>query len=436
MSPLLRLPSELIDLVGENLAREDLLRFRQACKDIREKTLACFLQRFFEARPVMWERRSLSNLVKIAQHPILGPAVQTLNLSADHLVEIEDALYMERDEIEKREMRERLIAQATGHDSNRGDHTPEIDLSPQHREMYRQRREDQQALLQSGLDTAYLTSAMMSLRNCRSIALDDQTRPTIASTLAREVGIEPCRMIHNIYAVDESVEFVRHIVQGIFAALAAADLPIQELSIDLGFLNDYGGYISPDMLALPRALVIEARPSLLDLSTVILVVNPARWDDRSTDRPDRTWESCLVDFIELFPALSDLELSFYARDEYRRFSCLSLLLSIPTLRRVHLDCVDCTEDDLARFFLRHKSTLREIHLSCVDIVSGGGSWYSLACTVQDELQVDGFILWDCLFRGNDLRPRRISDTLTAGTNEGFTEMLNALAALEGAPVRK
>lgn len=83
MSLLQLVPPELVDFVCEQLSAQDLLAFRQICKDVREKTFACFLRRFFQTRAVTWERRSLLNLVNISQHPILVPAVQTLNICCD-----------------------------------------------------------------------------------------------------------------------------------------------------------------------------------------------------------------------------------------------------------------------------------------------------------------------------------------------------------------
>lgn len=73
--------------------------------------------------------------------------------------------------------------------------------------------------------------------------------------------------------VDESVNFVQHAIQGVFAALVATGVPIQELAIELGYYCGNGDYVSPDMLALPGISAAEAKSKLLHVSALSLAVN-------------------------------------------------------------------------------------------------------------------------------------------------------------------
>jgi len=84
MAALDDLPPELIDNVASNLG-SSLLQFRLVCRKYNLDSLHAYKTVFFSAkRFTIYRSSSLQAMVEIANHEVLGPALETLILGTDH----------------------------------------------------------------------------------------------------------------------------------------------------------------------------------------------------------------------------------------------------------------------------------------------------------------------------------------------------------------
>lgn len=79
----------------------------------------------------------------------------------------------------------------------------------------------------------------------------------------------------------------------------------------------------------------------------------------------------------------------------QQFRTISEALCLRHLQFLDIDCVDCSEEDLARLVLNHKDTLKKVSFSDVNIIAGGGSWQSLVRTIRDQLSIENLAIISC-----------------------------------------
>lgn len=246
------------------------------------------------------------------------------------------------------------------------------------KEAYKRYLEDQKYLGECGLDTAYLTRALINLSNCRTVYINDTNQPWGAASQKRQTGVFPTSSMGHV----ENVDSIKRTVGVVLTAIMASQVSLDLLEISPDFNREA---VSPEMLPLWSDISLSQPLSKLTLVTSLtLMINP------ETRSNSNAWTQNLLNFIGLFPALEELLLYFYLCDESSRISALSTSLQLQFLRVLRIDSANCVEDDLATLFLNHKDTLREFYLDGVDIMEGKGSWTSLECIIKEKLSVEKF----------------------------------------------
>ncbi|EHK50982.1 uncharacterized protein TrAtP1_009977 [Trichoderma atroviride] len=435
MAPICHLPLEITGYIVERLSSKDLLCLRQTCRTLHNATLHTFSQKHFRTRRVMLERRSLEALANIAEHLILGPCIEELEICTNHLLPLDELRIIKppsrpiREVISKRdhwesgqdeetdgEMEEEDEGENTSGeeaDSDDDDHCPH--LRRLNETAYCKAFNDQEELIERGGDIEYLTRAMKGLVNCQYIRITDDNRVWGLRRLWKEIGILPQRCL--TFKAPKSVELVRRMLYAFFTAVAESNASIECLEVGSGCLVNNANRMSPDMLAKPSSALLDSF-RLNTLTTLYL-----RLDRKSPEHNATSihWTYDLIQFVNRFPELSELGLEFEYRDEdrdsyddtpvqlspdfqygdhvtYTRFPKLSRLLYIPKLEIVRLGMFDCTSMDLAFFLLRHQRTLRDIHLEGINFVDAKGElggWPWLVEVIRDSFQITSFVIERC-----------------------------------------
>ncbi|KAF4626435.1 hypothetical protein G7Y89_g11729 [Cudoniella acicularis] len=362
MRTLADLPSEVITLVAIELETEDFLNLRHTCRDLNSKSFSQFLGCYFKVRYHMLNRHSLQNLLEVSAHPVFGPSLHTLEICVDHLTEdppdYEPGTWIE---------------------PGRWMFLAESDTAANvNEEAYKYCLEDQKRLGECGLDTTYLTRALINLSKCRAVYINDTHRPWGAASQKRQTGVRPTSSMGRV----ESIDYIKRTLKVVLAAIMASQVSLDLFEISPGFNRQA---ISPEMLPLWQDF--HLRQPILQLTpftSLSLMINP------EPHTHSEAWAQDLLTFIGLFPALKELSLHFHPGDNHGRLGTLSTSLRLHCLRVLSITATECAEDDLATLFLNHKDTLREIYLDCVDIIEEKGSWTSLELMVEEQLSVENF----------------------------------------------
>lgn len=381
MPTLLQLPNEILSLIACELNLRSLLDFRLASRHLNGAALPAFSKRRFETRYVMLQQHSLENLIEISRHRVFGPALKTLTICIDHLTEHPEygrTIWHWGDSVRMYHEGE-LIPGAPDPTLREGSEEAVVN-----RPAYKRVLEDQKCLMESGLNTTYLTQTIAAFPNLETVIVDDAFKPWGATALERQTGVP---MANGIEALD-SIEFVMQTFRAVILAIAASNISLYQLDIAIGRLN---GGISPDMLVFPRPVLQYIQSHPISLTSLCLSVSP-----RNRIRPNDELVGDLLGFITLFPGLQRLSLEFNYRDEREHLPAISQTLRLPGLRFLGIDAVQCTEDELVTLLLSHKDSLEEVSFALVDIISEGGSWQSLLATIRDNLSIRVLTIDDCL----------------------------------------
>ncbi|RYP80012.1 hypothetical protein DL770_006414 [Monosporascus sp. CRB-9-2] len=331
-----------------------------------------FVRRYFETRYVMLSRSSLENLVKISQHQIFSPALKTLEICIDHLTERPNLNRVTR--YWGNWIRALQQGSWNAQDENcLSDQEIEMEHPVLNHQEYNLLLEEQNFMMESGLNTAYITQALSSFSNVETVIVNNANRPWGATTQKRLTGLFPTNDMDDY----DSIEFVKRALLVTFAAIVASKVSLRELDIVAG-CNDEA--ISPDMLIFPKPYLQYFQSLPTSLTSLSLAVSPGR----RMGQNDR-WASDLMGFMNIFPHIQRLELGFDPRDEHKRFSHIAQVLRLQNLQDVNINGVDCSAEDLVVFLLDHKNTLKEVTLSCIGIPGGRECWQSLLRTVRDKL---------------------------------------------------
>lgn len=397
MPTLRSLPVETIHSIVGYLPTDDFCAFRQTCRDINVKTFGWFTGTYFQTRYVMLEQESLNTLIRISEHPSLGPNVRTLGLCTEHLPEPDEPLEWSRS------LWSTLVGDSDSDDLDfwpGGDAGmwPEDDddfLNQSDAVICRRYFDDQESFL-SGPDVEALTRAMGRLYNCKTLVLTDAHTPWGAMRLEREAG-ELDRGLTYDDVDDES--FVKHVLDVMLTAAKASNLPVEELCIELGQEGELasGEPVSFHLLDSPPEHMRQpgSECHLTSLTTLKLLANPMLKDKSGENELAPDWAQNLARFIGLFPQLSHFSLAFSNDFDYHPMSpCLFDMLSIPQLQKLELARLEVTEAELTELLLRHRSTLEEITLREVAMYDKI-SWTTLLGKIKHMPQVHSVTLKDC-----------------------------------------
>ncbi|KAK1974981.1 hypothetical protein LZ30DRAFT_738966 [Colletotrichum cereale] len=435
-SRLVGLPTEIVALLATNLPSQDLHNLRQTCKPMAEKTAMAFHDRFFAARYVMLERHSLLNLVAISCHPTLSKAVQTVELCVDHLILPSD--YLSREELKTFGVIDEydIVRQHDGkpiavvNDGGEATHT-----------IYEDGWKDQVDLFKTMLHIQYLTDAFSHLPNCRSVGLRDKTRPWGAMRLSRKVSSFANRFITRV--LPNSMVHGVTLIRTLLVALLKSRLPVEELYVDFGHLMLGCTSVIPRMLALPAAAANAFKKQLTTVTTFWIMVNPKQSENNFPAEAckmlppgdiacesDRGWVSDFLGFLRLFPALSNLTTSFNHGEDRQQFSELPTPLTVPDLKSLRLESLECTKDELMGLLLRHKETLRTVELDCVGVNGcGPDAWSCVVQAIRRDCRLERLDLSMCRVDEREFPFRfQIPERLYAGRDDDWSGMIAKLCA--------
>ncbi|KAK3368711.1 hypothetical protein B0H63DRAFT_489006 [Podospora didyma] len=419
MPTLLQLPNELLSLIACELNLRSLLDFRLASRHLNALSLPAISKRRFEIRYVMLQQHSLENLIEISRHRVFGPALKTLTICIDHLTEQPEygrTIWHWGDSVRMYE--EGDLIPGVPDPSLRED-SEEVVVN---RPAYERLLEDQKFMMESGLNTTYLTQAIAAFPNLETVVVDDAFKPWGAAAQERQTGVPMANGIEDL----DSIEFVVQTLRGIVLAIAASNISLYELDIAIGRLE---GGISPDMLVFPRPVLRYIQSHPINLTSLCLSVSP-----RNRTHPNSELVGELLGFITGFPGLQRLSLEFNYREEHEHFPAISQTLRLPGLRYLGIDAVQCTESELGTLLLGHKDSLEEVSFSLINIISEGGSWQSLLATMRDELSIRVLTMENCLSADEDVYYReRGSDDVTylkgfeiSGPRQDWTDAINGI----------
>ncbi|KAJ3455206.1 hypothetical protein MRS44_013806 [Fusarium solani] len=422
MAPLLHhFPAEITTLIFAELPSQDLLPVRRTCKDFHAIATHLFTRHYFQTRHVMFERRSIDTLVDISMHASLARHVTTLEFCPYHLLPLEelediDPPFKPYDEIMKR------MASGTEDSGARSpqDGRPSR-LDP---DAYLALWEDQEQMIETHHAFHCLSKAMSNLTHCERITFDDGNRPWGLDRLEETIGILPQRTL--TFLSTKSVELIRHVIHAVLSAAVISKLELKDLDINIGSQMENANRISPHMLPILPTHITSLRHLYLILDSdnpILDLVNP----EFPTFDPS-SWESGLVEFIELFPQLSQFMLEFEYRDDINRFSRFSSLLYIPNLEVLSLGLIDCTGEELADFLLRHRNSLREIYFDTINLISGTeSSWHLLIEKISDTLEINHFSMVGCMIEDTYVQDE---GPLEATDAQGLADIISKLSRRE------
>ncbi len=239
-----------------------------------------FVGRYFETRYVMLSRPSLENLVEISRHRVFSPALKTLEICIDHLAERPDLGRLTGDEgnlvraIEQGgwspQNRDRELENRSSEEEG-GDFVEEDGqfMDEQNKLEYDLLRKEQQFMMASGLNTAYITRALSSFPHVETVVINNGNRPWGAMAQKRLTGVFPANTMDDL----ETIEYVEQALPAIFSAIIASQISLRQLDIPLGQLDDEA--ISPDMLAFPEPYLHFFRNLPESLTSLCLTISPS-----------------------------------------------------------------------------------------------------------------------------------------------------------------
>lgn len=340
----LQLPIEVTQQICNWVRPRDLLRVRQTCRELNERTFLLFAQRFFESRCVMILPESLENLRQISQHPVLSKAVRTLEISTLYFVPIDELKpFMEHDHV----------------DDGSWCRTPAAVA-------YQACHSAQQELLKGDRNIPPLTDALKSFTNCTSIStVDLHTRvPWGLKALTRRLEISfPPKADNSHFGLklesfitsqnvsqmsQESGPGVHDLILSTVMRLAMdCHVPVQRLNI---FSQG-----DPDSACHRLSEYHSSELSKVDrLNFVLVSSNCTCWAHDG----GKGWKDS-VKLIASCPELTHVQVFMMHR---LRFANLSYIQA-PKLASFELYNMELRDADIIEFFRRHRETLRSVKMT-------------------------------------------------------------------------
>ncbi|KAJ3455961.1 hypothetical protein MRS44_017443 [Fusarium solani] len=412
----LQLPTELTEQICSWVEPGDLLRVRQTCRELNERTFLLFTQRFFESRCVMILPESLKTLHQISQHPMLSKAVRTLEISTLYFVPPDE------------------LQPLLGHEQDGGGswyRTPAVVA-------YQAYHSAQQELLKGDINIPPLTDALKGFTNCTSIGtVDLHTRlpwgfkaltrrleiciPTRAGGPDQGLELESFINSQNVAQTSqESGPGVLDLILSVVMGLAMdCHVPVRRLNIFSqgdpdSACHGLSEYHSSELSNVNRLDFVLVSPSC----TCWAHDGGKAWKDS-------------VKLIAACPGLTHLQVFMTHR---LRFASLSYIHA-PKLTTFELHCMECRDTDIIDFFRRHRETLRSVKmtfcmLQAVNLrvrwTSDGTdpnfeAWSQVLIVLRDETNVEELHLTEIHSSYGGHGPWR------ANSKEGITRVIGEMA---------
>lgn len=373
MSLLERLPNEILVEVANFLDSETLLNFRLLNRNISIVINRVILQRFFRRRAVFINIDSLNILRQVSLSEKYRASVTDLNICIHHVPEA-------RYDFELEDISSQARSIMTSNHSH-----------------YTMLLRDQKWLMESGQAAAHLAVALKNLPNCVTIEISDLIYDLDRSFQKSNAS----QLLITRMELSTSIDFVTRLISTTIAAINASDCILETLYIG----HELEGI---GIQQLPRLSSDQLGLSFSKLSVLCLVVGLKSRDIQNN------WEAYLFDWINLFPSLKELDLTFNLRLTRDQFSSIGRGLHVDNITTLGLRCVDCHYDDLTVLLKSHRDTLRHIILDCVDLTGCVNPWRSVLELIRDETLIDSVEIMGCMsnerdiFIGAHLKERQMS----------------------------
>ncbi|KAI4256868.1 MAG: hypothetical protein L6R42_005978 [Xanthoria sp. 1 TBL-2021] len=361
MSLLDRLPGEVLAEAAGFFDTETLLNLRLVNKSISATIHYTFLRRFFRYRNVFISTESLENLRQVSLSETYRASVTSLTVCIHHVPEAEYDFELEDMSSEARSMA--------------------VSNHPQYTMLLR----DQKWLMESGQATACLALALKNLPNCTAVEVSDQLDDFDRNFQKSQAG----RLLTTRMKLPASIDFVKQLVSTALAAINASGCTLETFFI--GHVDEGIG-----IQQLPRLSSGMLGHPFSNLPSLCLLLGLKFGDIEDG------WETCLLDFLKLFPSLKDLDLAFQPRLTRAQFSSIAQGLRIEGIVILHLGCVDCHYDDLSALIKRHRDTLRRITLDAVDLTGYKKPWQRFLQFIRDETLMDSMEFIYCMSDDHDV----------------------------------
>ncbi|KAK1993623.1 hypothetical protein LX36DRAFT_246803 [Colletotrichum falcatum] len=308
--PILRLsrfPAEMIACIATHLPPHALLELRLTAKWVAAIIDPVFHKRFFETRYVALEIDSLKNLRDISQHETLRHKVRTVEFCTDHLRWGVPERFLVPEDLADwavpigkaapfRDQLPGLVAKKMVPDLVPEEASPEemlAFLKPHGwkfagKDEHRKRVDNQRELLLSDYGVGILSAALSGLSCCRTIGINDCTRPWGMATLVWETGVLPNCLVapgHRMWG--DTVWFLDQMLPLMLTAVASSGVQLQEMYIipgkKLGRCVPFSPILFDELLELNDYTYRTVRAALRTVSRVCLLL-------AATD-PTGIWES-------------------------------------------------------------------------------------------------------------------------------------------------
>ncbi|KAI1812789.1 hypothetical protein GGS20DRAFT_599724 [Poronia punctata] len=366
------LPVELLDLICDYLAADDLPNVRATCRGLNNATLERFGRKFFVESTVTLNPSSLDRLRRLSVSPF-AYWVQSLTISTTRMFDqtcsqVVKAPYYYRCD----DMMDRSRGRGRGRGRGRWDEGESRDR--QLRIEKNKAVKDVLATTETGI--AYVTHAMARFPNLRSVSIDDDLPWTRCGHLGCGWG----------YGLDEQEKFeARHrAFLVILIASAKSGVPLECMCFG-SVPSEYPGLSPPPHPDLMRLLPFDSVKEL-ELS----VSRSSVYSYSSRDGPGWICGKPLGDFVAFFPHLRhlalitdlDWDLTGFFDNLYR-----------PNLSVLQIRWGKCLSGALQNLLRRHKDTLRVVSLSRLTVTRP--LWEEIADQIDDEMSLDSVELVDC-----------------------------------------
>lgn len=306
MAALLTIPLELLVSVSSYLPTSDLtsLRyvpleyllyaehklilctFRLTCKQVEKSLYEWFSEEFFAKKQFMLTYPSLKTLVDISQHIGFSKKLKHI-IVATNVYDDVPLCFRDKDATTR----------------------------------YTQGRQDQKALLSTGMDREMLTEAFQNLENLQTVGIRDYNASNRirdgkhaswsswgATTVHRETGVDLSFSYRKSYGTELGTCFVDHVFSSIVYALGKANSSTKAIEVLLHHLG-----LPDTAFFLPDFLLPTVEPLLGNLTTLLLNVSLAS-EHLHTNPHGLAWElkagRNLRGFLAHTPGLTHLRLNF------------------------------------------------------------------------------------------------------------------------------
>lgn len=374
-TPIERLPTEVLDLITNELILSEFSSFRLSCRAVYLSSLHSFGTRFFSSWICFTRPKSLGELLDISKHEEFSTRVTSLHLMVPWIWS-EDQLAIARETCA----------------------APPLTPPTRYNRARWQIKQD---------EIERHTATLASHEFCQRLLQPDDGRDVHRETLFKTFAgaFDNFSNLRNIYFFQEErnhghtimtyrksacIDFVSHYFQQLLKAITHSSLRLYKLksanSVEPRIYSRSGTITPHSTFDLDAAFLTMLKTSFAELRSLQL------WISASYHGHSRRlgWENGIINFLNAAPALESLNLHLDIFSQGSRYSrkiihSMADKVTLPRLRKLHLTGTQFDEEDITKFLIRHKATIRIVYFNNTRMQHG--TWCSMLETIRDALQL-------------------------------------------------